>query len=175
VEFHVTSERLTLNVLSQSRWSQPLERGRWYEFLFHVRWSSDPGMGFAELWVDGQAALQRTALATAFPGMRNYLKVGYYRDASIPGTGTVYVDGMVSGPTRADVLPAPASQAADSGAPATAAPPPVPTSPGPVLTAGPETRAASSAPPPPSGCAAAPAGMVALAWALRRRRHVTGL
>jgi hypothetical protein len=105
VEFHVTGEQVIFTVQGRSLWKTPLVRGAWHELMLHVRWSADPSVGFAELWYDGVQALPRSSVATAFPGMRNYLKVGYYRDASIQPTSTVFVDGMVQGATRADVEP----------------------------------------------------------------------
>jgi hypothetical protein len=162
VEFHVTGGRLALNVQSTPRWSEPLQKGRWYEFLFHVRWSADPAKGFAELWVDGRPVLVRTALATAFPGMRNYLKVGYYRDASIPGTATVYVDGMVSGRTREEVLPAAQSPSPDAATGTGTTPPPGL----PRLLRPPQARARPKAPRPrPRPPRAAPPGAPPRPWA----------
>jgi|GEM_PF-6050651 len=113
--------------------------------------------------------------------MRTYLKVGYYRDASMPGTATVYLDGMVAGRMREDVVPpAPASSPAppsstDAGVAAPA--PGLPVAPVRPATAGSDATAGpkpASPAPLPRGRAAAQAGLVPLAWALRRRRRVTG-
>lgn len=35
-------------------WSMPLERGRWIDFVTHVRFSKSEEDGFVELWVDGK-------------------------------------------------------------------------------------------------------------------------
>ena len=80
-------------------------RGVWHDFVLHVVWSSNPDLGFIELWYDGQKAIDGKAVQTLFPGMVNYLKQGLYRDSSISAVGVVYHDGMTVGTTLADVAP----------------------------------------------------------------------
>ena len=86
-------------------WRTPLVRGVWHDFVMHVIWSSNPDLGFIELWYDGQKAIDGKAMQTLFPGMVNYLKQGLYRDPSISAVGVVYHDGMTMGTTLADVAP----------------------------------------------------------------------
>ena len=86
-------------------WSTPLVRGVWHDFVLHVIWSSNPDLGFIELWYDGQKVIDGKPLQTLFPGMVNYLKQGLYRDSSISAVGVVYHDGMTIGTTLADVAP----------------------------------------------------------------------
>lgn len=189
VEFHVTGEQVNFTVQGRALWKTPLVRGAWHELMLHVRWSADPSVGFAELWYDGVQVLPRTPVATAFEGMRNYLKIGYYRDASIQPTATVYVDGMVQGATRADVepvmLPSPSQPEtalgthakADAGVtpdapPASAGPGPGEPEP-PLPPSGVIAPSGTQAP----GCASAPLGSLAAAlsllatWPLRNRRR----
>ena len=56
-----------------------LGRGRWYDFVLHVRWSSDPSVGFVETFVNGSVVVPRTALPTLYPGQSVYFKQGFYR------------------------------------------------------------------------------------------------
>jgi hypothetical protein len=181
VEFHVTGDQLVFTVQGRALWQAPLQRGPWHELVLHVRWSADPGQGFAELWYDGAQVLPRTAVATAFPGMRNYLKVGYYRDASIQPTATVYLDGMVQGATRADVEPVlPPADLRDAGTPAdggsVGAEPPAPPLPLQDSARPPSASTAATGPGqgPAPGCAAAPVGAMAAVLGVlsgRRRRR----
>ncbi|MGC4119679.1 MAG: polysaccharide lyase [Myxococcales bacterium] len=105
VEFFVRKEEIILNVVGESVWRMPLERGRWIDFVFHVKWSPDASEGFVELYVDGKQVLAPLHRATQFPGELNYLKQGLYRDASIQETGVVFHDGMIIGTSLADVMP----------------------------------------------------------------------
>jgi hypothetical protein len=34
-------------------WRTPLRKGKWMDFVFHVKFSRDPNVGFVELWVNG--------------------------------------------------------------------------------------------------------------------------
>jgi hypothetical protein len=79
----------------------PLRRGHWYDFVFHVKWSSTRA-GLVELWVNGFRVVRRTSTPTLYVGQGVYLKQGYYRSA-YKGTTIVYHDGMRKGSTLADV------------------------------------------------------------------------
>jgi len=124
LEFDVNGQTLSLdrnppsNSGTVALWTTPLVRGVWHDFVMHVVWSSNPDLGFIELWYDGQKAIDGKAVQTLFPGQVNYLKQGLYRDASISAVGVVYHDGMTVGTTLADVAPqlVPAPPA-DPGAP----------------------------------------------------------
>ena len=126
LEFDVDGETLSLarnppsNSGTVAIWSTPLVRGVWHDFVLHAIWSSDPDLGFIELWYDGQKVIAGKAVQTLFPGMVNYLKQGLYRDASITPVGVVYHDGMTMGTTLADVAPQlvpPPPPAPDAGTP----------------------------------------------------------
>ncbi|HWM64861.1 MAG TPA: polysaccharide lyase [Solirubrobacterales bacterium] len=85
-----------------TRWSTPLTKGVWHEFIYHVKWSPDPDVGFIELWYDGEHVLAPLNVDTmaGSPGdaVQNYVKQGLYKADEIP-TGVVYHDGFVAGPT----------------------------------------------------------------------------
>jgi len=111
LEFDVNGQTLGLernppnNSGTIELWSTPLVRGVWHDFVLHVIWSSNPDLGFIELWYDGQKVIAGKAFQTLFPGMVNYLKQGLYRDSSISQVGIVYHDGMTMGTTLGDVAP----------------------------------------------------------------------
>jgi hypothetical protein len=96
-------------------WSVPLNRGVWNDFIFHVRWSDNPGIGFIELYYNGELVIPKRYTATNMPGQLNYLKQGLYRDEAIAPDGIVFHDAMVQATSLADVLP-PASPP-DAGMP----------------------------------------------------------
>lgn len=76
-------------------WRAPLSRNRWLDFKVRVKWSSDPRLGWVESWYQGRRVLERQAMATLYPGLDNYLKMGLYRAGSIEETGVVHHDEMV--------------------------------------------------------------------------------
>jgi hypothetical protein len=118
VSFYVRGERIYLGIMDQPVWSVPLNRGVWNDFIFHVRWSDNPGVGFIELYYNGELVVPRRSAATNMPGQLNYLKQGLYRDEAIAPDGIVYHDAMVQATSLADVLAPPAPPQADAGTPA---------------------------------------------------------
>jgi uncharacterized protein (TIGR03382 family) len=115
----------------------PLLRNHWHDFVMHAKWSSDPNVGFLEMWIDGVNVLPKHMTSNKYPGMRNYLLVGLYRNGHIgdpnllwpdgtrvyptnDGTpGVAYVDGFIAGYTREAVEPPAASSVDSSGTSAT--------------------------------------------------------
>lgn len=85
-----------------------LAADRWLDFVLHVRWSSDPRVGFVEAWIGGTLVVPRTYTATLYTGDGVYLKEGFYRKPS-QLTSTVYQDAMRRGDSYADVVPRSAS------------------------------------------------------------------
>ena len=81
------------------------------DFVLHVKWSSDPKVGFIELYHDGKIVIPKKYVATQFSGQRNYLKMGLYRDASISPEGIVYHDGFTQATSLEDVMPTPSAVA----------------------------------------------------------------
>jgi MYXO-CTERM domain-containing protein len=129
VEFFVYGEEIRLTLTdSVTPWSTKLVRGQWQDFVFHVKWSSDPAVGFVELWHNGQRVLSRYAHATMYAGDGIYLKLGLYRSDTVQPVGVVYHDGFTQATQLEDVLPpAPAPQPSpDAGTPAPDAGTPTP-------------------------------------------------
>jgi len=152
LEFYVVGEEMFLRAggsNGQIVWSGPLVRGRWNDFVLHVKWSPNPREGFVELYKDGQLAAPKTYAATQFNGERNYLKLGLYRDSSISQVGVVYHDGFAMGTSLEDVMPPPPAAVVEP-APVEQAPAPVP----PAVTQ--PTPPASQAPAPSPSPAATP-------------------
>ena len=126
----------------------PLQRSHWHDFIMHAKWSSQPGVGYLEMWIDGVNVLPKHLTPNMYPGMRNYLVVGLYRNSRIGdptllypngqhvyGTGgapgVAYLDGIIIGKTQQSVLnerpwgtPAPDAATSDggTGSPGQAAP-----------------------------------------------------
>jgi len=183
LEFDVNGQTLSLdrnppdNSGTLALWSTPLVRGVWHDFVMHVIWSSNPDLGFIELWYDGQKVFEGKAVQTLFPGQVNYLKQGLYRDSSISAVGVVYHDGMTMGTTLADVAPqlVPPPPPPDAGTPDAGTPgdpadggvtPDPPPQPGP-------PTARSGVGFPSQGCSSAGAfgGLLIAAFALLRPRR----
>lgn len=121
VEFYARGEeiRLSLPGTGEIPWRTKLVRGVWHEFVFHVKWSSDPKVGFIELWHNKELVLPRRGAVTMYSGQKNYLKVGLYRNDTVQPVGIVYHDGFIQATTLADVMPAeePQQPPVDAGTP----------------------------------------------------------
>jgi hypothetical protein len=110
LHFAVTDMRaLTLRVLG-GNFNRPvrkdfvlarLTKGRWYDFVVHVRWSSDRS-GLVEVWVNNQKVVGRTLVPTLYVGQGAYLKMGFYR-APYSKPTVDYHDDMRRGQTLAEV------------------------------------------------------------------------
>lgn len=80
----------------------PLERDHWYDFVFHVRWSSGDA-GFVELWENGKPVARKTSTPTLYAGNAfNYLSVGNERSGDATAS-IFYIDEVKRGTTRKDV------------------------------------------------------------------------
>ena len=104
LEFTVYGEeiRLSLNQATEIKWRTPLVRGVWHDFMFHVKFSDDPKVGFVELWYNGKQVVQKYYMKTF---ANAYLKQGLYRNETISADGVVYHMGMRQGRTMASVMP----------------------------------------------------------------------
>ncbi len=184
VEFFVYGEEIRLTLTSSvTPWKTALVRGVWNEFIFHVKWSADPSVGFVELWHNGERVLPRRNLATMYSGMKNYLKLGLYRSDTIVPEGVVYHDGFIQATHLEDVLPPPPPPpppppVVDAGTPEPppgpdAGPPEPPPAGGTVPPAGGVTETPKPGPPPAYGCSAvgSPLVVLALLWLVGRRRR----
>ena len=79
-------------------------RNAWYDFVFHVRWSSG-GNGLMEGWLNGRKFQSHTG-PTLYAGMSCYLKLANYHAPSGQSSSIVF-DRIVRGARAADVTPAP--------------------------------------------------------------------
>ena len=70
-----------------------LRRNTWYNFVFHVRWSSSRLHGYVRVKVNGRVVVPLTRVATLYSGQGVYLKQGFYRGQS-KLTTTLYHDGL---------------------------------------------------------------------------------
>ena len=147
LEMYVNGETMYLAIGANETvvWTHPLERGAWHDFVLHVKWSSDPGVGFVELWYDGKQVLGKTTGETMYPGQDNILKQGLYRNDTISQVGVLYHDGMTVATSLEDVMPPP---------------PPTPAPPAP---SAPATGATSGQTPSPPDSTATGTGGVAAA------------
>ena len=99
-------------------WQGPVKRGTWRDIKMHVKWSGSDSVGFIELWIDGARQTltgntQTLRIRTLIPGISNYFKQGYYRAASVGGTGVVYHDNFrmsAPGSTRPGSTPSRSSR-----------------------------------------------------------------
>ncbi len=82
----------------------------WYDFVLHVKWSSDPSVGFVEVWVNDEKVVPKTAAATLFPGTGAYMKQGYYRSDS-ELTSAIFHAATTRGSSFAAVDPSGSGQA----------------------------------------------------------------
>lgn len=140
VQFFVYGEEIRLTLAdSVTPWSMPLTRGVWHEFIFHVKWSADPKVGFVELWHNREKVLPKRNVATMYAGMNVYLKLGLYRSDTVTQTGVVYHDGFIQATQLEDVLPPPPppppsttpdAGTPDAGTPDAGTPAPVDSTPG---------------------------------------------
>lgn len=84
-------------------------RGKWMDVVLHVKFSTDPAVGFVEVWLNGtqrslSGGVLRKYAATLDPnGEPSYPKLGYYRDLSCSTTGVVFHNGYRIGETYEDV------------------------------------------------------------------------
>jgi hypothetical protein len=150
--FHSADNRSSCG--GRSVWSAPMAYDRWIKLLYHVKWSSDPSVGFVELWgdIDGSGMTQlmpRTSMFTMKMDSSGSTqpvdaRLGIYRDSSIAGDATAYFDGFTIATDRAS-----AEDGAFGPGQATPLPidtPPLPAPPGPVPDPGAQDNT-----PPPSG------------------------
>jgi hypothetical protein len=90
--------------------TQFIEKGRWIDLLFRVRWSQGAD-GYIEAWMDGQAvtAFNGVDHKVYGPNMYNetppFLKIGLYRAQGFKTTNSIYFDEVYVGRRFADVAP----------------------------------------------------------------------
>ncbi len=93
---------------SRTFWQGPvLQSDRWYDLVYRVNLSQDPGTGFVEVWLNGvQQSLangQTRIYGETIQAAQTYLKAGIYRSKSSTGTSIVEHDAIVVGTSYAAV------------------------------------------------------------------------
>lgn len=90
-----------------------LQVERWYDVVYHVRFSGSAASSVVDVWLDGRPVLQgfHPPGGTVYPGRSDrhvgtYRKEGLYHDRSLPG-GTLYLAGQRLGSSYADAFPRP--------------------------------------------------------------------
>lgn len=77
----------------------PLVVNQWYDFVFDVKWSSDPNVGYVQVWINGVNVVSKTYLATLYNNQSVYLTQGWQWDtSSVLGTTdktVIYQDSMI--------------------------------------------------------------------------------
>lgn len=84
---------------------RPIERGRWLDLVFEVRWSTGRD-GRIRAWLDGAPLTDADVAGTnLYNPFGNYLRLGYYRAKGGTTTNHVYFDAVRIGDSRAAVAP----------------------------------------------------------------------
>jgi hypothetical protein len=113
----------------RSLWTVPMVLGRWVRWLVHVKFHTDPEVGYTQTWYDPDGLglrpiVPRLDLGKPVEGNRIYThtqksptdhpdpacppdddcshaRIGIYRDADVSGTSVIYHDGWTVARTRA--------------------------------------------------------------------------
>ena len=113
----------------RSLWKVPMVMGRWVKWLQHIRFSTDPDVGFIASWYDPDGLGLRQIIPTLDFGHRvvanriythtqksptdhpdpacpaddtcSHGRIGIYRDPDVSGTSVIYHDGWTVAKTRA--------------------------------------------------------------------------
>lgn len=86
---------------------RPVERGRWLDLVFEVRWSTGPD-GLVRAWLDGAPLTDGDFRGpTLYNPLGNYLRFGYYRGKGGTTTDRIYFDQVRIGDSRSAVTPGP--------------------------------------------------------------------
>ena len=112
VDMHCRNERIQIGYDGDcGGWNIPFIRGGWNDFVVHIRFSSDPNIGFVEIWSKAPnepsmtKKLDHCSIDTMKPGRSSYLKLGYYRRNDEQRTGVMWEDGMRVGTSFSAVAP----------------------------------------------------------------------
>lgn len=88
VNAHYAAPRLEMTVYGDTPSRPPstftlgrVRRVQWYDFILHVVWSSNPRVGFVELYLDGRRIAGPQRRPTLYAGQSAYLKLANYREA----------------------------------------------------------------------------------------------
>lgn len=110
-----TSSNTNTGRTEYALWKTPQKTGVWNDIKLHIKWSSDPSVGFIEFWYNGArqtftgapcANQTRCYVRTMIPGDKGvYFKQGLYRDNNSTTTGVIYEDGFNVATTEAGLQP----------------------------------------------------------------------
>jgi hypothetical protein len=91
----------------QEFWGAPARAGAWTKLTLHIKFSSDPNVGFIEVYGDPdgngvrQLAAKRQTWTMKVNTNVSYLRTGIYRDARNNTAADLYIDGLTVASTRA--------------------------------------------------------------------------
>lgn len=71
----------------------PVRKGSWVKYVLHVKFSTDPAVGFAEVYEDGTLVVAKHPRRT-MSSASAYLKTGIYRDVRETSTAVLWQDGF---------------------------------------------------------------------------------
>lgn len=124
----------------------PVTPGVWYDFMYHVKWSSGSD-GFFQAWLNGQQVMNFSG-PTLYAGQSCYLKVANYHTPTGAPVSIVH-NRIVRATAQADVQIASAPQPPANPPPPSNSPPPPSSSPPPA----PSSPPSATNSPPSSGAA----------------------
>lgn len=111
----------------------PAVTGRPVDIVVGIVFSSDPGKGRVDVWLDGaqKVAGFRPPGGTLYPGKQSYWKVGLYRDTGNAGTATADLSVARLGETYDSVAgrPGPSTTSSPTATPSSTSATSSPTSP----------------------------------------------
>ncbi|KAJ3169239.1 hypothetical protein HDU88_001036 [Geranomyces variabilis] len=85
-------------------WATSLQRGVWYDFIAHFKFSPNKNEARTNFWVNGKKVVDNLAAPNMFRGETNYMKAGLYRKDTIQANGVVYQDGWMLADRIEDLL-----------------------------------------------------------------------
>lgn len=70
----------------------PVVYDQWTDFTVHVKWSADPTVGFAQVWMNGANVFPLTVLRTLDTSGGVYMQQDIYRPGATSGSNVLYFD-----------------------------------------------------------------------------------
>ncbi|MDP9377100.1 MAG: polysaccharide lyase [Actinomycetota bacterium] len=83
----------------------PYTKNVWYDFVIHVKWSSDPNVGIREYWLNGKKVAEWRG-ATMYTPMTVRNRIGIYQGGGVDHARSLYYDNHRIGKSYAEVDPA---------------------------------------------------------------------
>ena len=115
VDDHPTlmGDRIRMSLNGTVQWSEVLQRGVWYDFTYHIKFSRNPSVGYIEMWKNGQRVTfandQQTIFTNTLPTTNapscGNLQVPNYYMAGMTSSQTIYYDEVKVGTSYAAVQP----------------------------------------------------------------------